>query len=185
MEIVFCSTVSPNTTNTCALTQRAVVTISHEAEANIARILHDVRRESQTDGSPSSRDSPTNWESGRQTDSPPSSRDSPTNWQSGRPNTSWSSNPSLSWGSQGSRGACGVGQQETYSSSHFTQTTDVEAAQRLAQVCMWTCGLSYIVIFRHDGAEKASNVWISTVLCLLVHISREHDLQYIHVCVVH
>ena len=69
----------------CPLPQRAVVSISREAEANITRILHDVRRESQTDGPSGS-----SWQ------------------QSHQPSIPSSTAPSLQWGSESSYGGCGL-----------------------------------------------------------------------------
>ena len=79
--------------------QRAVVSISREAEENITRILKDVRHESQASSGVDS---------------------SSSSGQNRQPSTSWFSHPapSTSWGSPG---ACGVGppggQEATDSSS--------------------------------------------------------------------
>lgn len=108
----------------CSLPQRAVVSISREAEANITRILHDVRCESQT-ASPSGASS--SWQE-------PSG-----SWQeSHQLNTASSSNtvPSLLWGSESSQGGCGLtaGQVATCSMTSHLGPGDTEAVHRLGQV---------------------------------------------------
>ena len=97
-----------------------MVSISHEAEANITRILHDVRRESQTDDPTTSRDS---WLQQQEQS------------QNQSPSISWTSNPSpsMSWGSEGACG--GVGQ--SYKQETKLPLVDMEAVHhRLGQVHM-------------------------------------------------
>ena len=94
------------------------MSISREAEANITRILHDVRRESQTD-SPSGGGS----------------------WQQSSTSLSSDPGPSISWGSQG---ACGVGQPGGHKATDSMTSTphfhhpDMETVSMLVEVhvCM-------------------------------------------------
>ena len=129
----------------CPLPQRAVVSISREAEANITRILHDVRRESQTDGPSGS-----SWQ------------------QSHQPSIPSSTAPSLQWGSESSYGGCGLtaGQGATCSMTSSTShlppgpsllppgpsllaSGDMEAARRLGQVHCVTVKDMFCFTFRY------------------------------------
>ena len=95
--------------------QRAVVTISGEAQQNISRILNDVRLESLTDGH--------HVEQQQQGHS--------SSWFSDPAPGSATPGPSSSWGSEG---ACGVGQPTGQAASGSHPHLPMEGLQRLHQV---------------------------------------------------
>ena len=107
--------------------QRAVVSISREAEANITRILNDVRRESQTDSGVGS-------------------------WQQSQQLSTSNPGPSISWGLQG---ACGVGQpsgQESMDSVSLASASYSRQPVVAMQVYTCTCTCMYTYMGGWDTA---------------------------------
>ena len=130
------------------------MSISREAEANITRILHDVRRESQTD-SPSGVGS---WQHSKQL----------------QPSTSWSSNPgpSTSWGSQG---ACGVGlpgghegTDSMSSKSHFHHL-DMDTVSMLVDVHIHVCECFELKLIAAVASSWQYTIsWVCTILYAII-----------------